>query len=45
MDNGRRAHDGKPGYAFTLDNTREIRFVDETLKMADVEPTPLHPLT
>jgi hypothetical protein len=39
------AHDGKPEYAFTLDNTKEIRFVDEALKLADVEPRVLDPLT
>jgi hypothetical protein len=39
------AHDGKPEYAFNLDNTKEIRFIDETLKLADVKPRPLDPLT
>ena len=33
-------HDG----LFALDNTKEIRFIDETLKLADVEPRVLEPL-
>ena len=39
------AHDGKPEHAFTLDNSKEIRFIDEALKLADVEPRVLEPLT
>ena len=36
---------GKPEYAFTLDNGKESRFIDETLKLADVKPRVLEPLT
>jgi len=39
------AHDGKPEHAFTLDHTKELRFIDEALKLADVEPRVLEPLT
>jgi len=39
------AHDGKPEYSFTIDNTNEIRFIDETLKLAEVEPRVLEPLS
>jgi len=38
---GLQAHDGKPDHTFTLDHTKELRFIDEALKLADVEPTPL----
>jgi hypothetical protein len=38
------AHDGKPEHAFELDNTKEIWFIDETLRMADVKPRVMEPL-
>ena len=34
-------HDG----LFALDNSKEIRFIDETLELADVKPRVLQPLT
>ena len=45
ISSGLIVHDGKPEYAFTLDNNKEIRFIDETLRLADVKPRVLEPLT
>jgi hypothetical protein len=41
---GHIAHDGKPEHACTLDFAKEMAFIDETLKMADVGSKVLEPL-
>jgi hypothetical protein len=42
--NGLVAHDGKPEHAFPLDFTKELKFIDDTLRLAKVEPKSLDPL-
>jgi hypothetical protein len=42
--NGLVAYDGKPDQAFTLDFTEELKFIDETLATAQVQPKILKPL-
>jgi hypothetical protein len=44
LTSGLEAHDGKPEHSFTLDHTKELRLIDEALKLADVKPTVLKPL-
>ena len=41
ISSGLIVHDG----LFALDNSKEIRFIDETLELADVKPRVLQPLT
>lgn len=41
---GLQVNDGKPEHSFTLDHSKELRFLEEALKLADVDPRPLHPL-
>ena len=41
---GLMAHDGKPDQAFTLDFAKELKFIDETIATAQVQPMPLKPL-
>ena len=41
---GHVAHDGMPEHAYTLDFSKELAFIDETLKHAKVEPRVLEPL-
>jgi hypothetical protein len=38
------AHDGKPEQAYTLDFTKELRFIDHALELAKVEPKALNPI-
>jgi hypothetical protein len=35
---GHEAHDGKPEHSYTLDFAKELRFIEETWKTANVEP-------
>ena len=42
---GHIAHDGKPKHSYDLDFSKELRFIEETLKLANVQPRVLHPLT
>jgi hypothetical protein len=37
-------HDGKPEHSYVLDHRKELRFIEETLQLADVSPRPLDPL-
>ena len=39
------AHDGKSEHAFELDFRPELRFINEALKLAEVAPRMLKPLT
>lgn len=41
---GHMAHDGKPEHSYDLDFSKELRFIDEALRAAGVEPKVLDPL-
>jgi len=45
FSSGHIVHDGKPEFSYVLDHSKELRFIDETLKLADVEPRVMEPLT
>lgn len=42
---GHIAHDGKPEHAYPLDFQKELRCIDEALKLADIGPRVLNPLS
>ena len=42
---GHIAHDGKPEYSYELDFTKELKFLDETMRLAKIDPKPRNPLT
>jgi uncharacterized Zn finger protein (UPF0148 family) len=44
ISSGLEVHDGKPEYCFRLDHEKELRFIEETLRLADIDPKPLEPL-
>ena len=44
FSNNHLVHDGKPEHSYVLDHRKELRFIEETLQLADVSPRPLDPL-
>jgi hypothetical protein len=42
--NGPIAHDAQPDQLFAIDNTKEIRLIEQALKLADIEFRTLPPL-
>ena len=38
------AHDGKPEHSFSLDHAKELRHIEEAMKLADIDFRALKPL-
>jgi hypothetical protein len=38
------AHDGQSKHSFSLDHAKEVRFIEETMKLADLDFRQLKPL-
>jgi len=41
---GLMAHDGKPEHSFSLDHAGELRFIEDAMKLADIDFRALKPL-
>ena len=44
VTSGLIAHDGKAEHSFRLDHAKDLRFIEETMKLADIDFRPLKPL-
>jgi hypothetical protein len=42
---GLMAQDGEPQHSFSLDHAKELRFIEDAMKLADIEFRTLNPLT
>ena len=41
---GLTAHDGKPEHSFSLDHAKDLRFIEETMMLAEIDFRALKPL-